>query len=251
MLYPKSNAHLLSNVELTRTSHRRKGRRQKGRFRFPSAKKIVSRLNLSIKINHSSIILKIFQVIEMQRFGIAGLGAFALLTTVPFFSQISGSVLAQPAVGIAQNVKPHEHIQLRLAAEKQVLTKDQQGKQSLKWQPLPGQAVVRPGDILRYTLTGENKSDRPLKNLILNQPIPKGMVYVLKSVDIANKEAKITYSIDGGRNFGENPTVKVTLPDGKVALQSAPATAYTNIRLQVPSIAAKTTLKATYLTQVR
>lgn len=180
----------------------------------------------------------------MKRVLIAGLGVFALFTTVPFFSQISGSA-------VAQNVKPHGHIQLRLAAEKQVLTKDRQGKQSLKWEPLQGQTVVRPGDVLRYTLSGENKSDRTLKNLTLNQPIPKGMVYVLKSADTANKEAKITYSIDGGRSFVENPTVKVTLPDGKVALQPAPATAYTNIRLQLPSIAAKTIVKATYLTQVR
>ncbi|MBW4644655.1 MAG: DUF11 domain-containing protein [Goleter apudmare HA4340-LM2] len=187
----------------------------------------------------------------MQRFGIAGLGAIALFTTVPFFSQISGSALAQPTVGIASNVKPHGHIQLRLAAEKQILTKDQQGKQTLKWEPLQGQAVVRPGDVLKYTLSGENKSDRPIKNLTLNQPIPKGMVYVLKSADMANKEAKITYSIDGGRSFVENPTLKVTLPDGKVEIKPAPATAYTNIRLQLPSIAAKTTLKATYLTQVR
>lgn len=119
------------------------------------------------------------------------------------------------------------------------------------WQALQGQAVVKPGDVLRYTLNGENKSDRSIKNLTLNQPIPKGMVYVLKSVDIANKAAKITYSIDGGRSFVENPTVKVTLPGGKVEIKPAPATAYTNIRLQLPLVAAKTTVKATYLTQVR
>ena len=96
----------------------------------------------------------------------------------------------------------------------------------------------------------ENKSDRPVKNLTLNQPIPKGMVYVLKSTNMTNN-AKITYSIDGGRSFVENPTVKVTLPNGKVETKPAPASAYTNIRLQVPSVAAKTTVKATYQTQVR
>jgi hypothetical protein len=100
-------------------------------------------------------------------------------------------------------------------------------------------------------LSGENQSDRPIKNLTLNQPIPKGMMYVLKSANMTNKDAKITYSIDGGRSFVDNPTIKVTLPSGKVETKPAPATAYTHIRLKLPSVAAKTTVQATYQTQVR
>jgi uncharacterized repeat protein (TIGR01451 family) len=187
----------------------------------------------------------------MKRLSIAGLGAIALIVTVPFVSQVPGvASLWHSTSAYAQNVKPQGQIQLRLEAEKQVVAQDQQGKQSKTWQPLKGQAVVQPGDVLRYTLIGENKSDRLVKNLILNQAIPKGMVYVLKSVNVANN-AKVIYSIDGGRSFVENPTVKVTLPDGKVETKPAPAIAYTHIRLQIPSLAAKTTVKATYQTQVR
>ncbi|MEH2239706.1 hypothetical protein [Nostoc sp.] len=187
----------------------------------------------------------------MKRVSLAGLGAFALIATVPFVGQIPGVAnVWHSESAIAQNVKTQGQIQLRLEAEKQVVAQDQQGKQSQKWEPLKGQVVVRPGDVLRYTLSGENKSDRPVNNLTLNQPIPKGMVYVLKSANVANN-AKLLYSIDGGRSFVENPTVKVTLPGGKVETKPAPATAYTNIRLQIPSLAAKTTVKATYQTQVR
>ncbi|BBD65715.1 hypothetical protein NIES4072_06080 [Nostoc commune NIES-4072] len=187
----------------------------------------------------------------MKRLSFAGLGAIALIATVPFVNQVPGvPSLWHSTTAIAQNVKPQGQLQLRLEAEKQVVAQDQQGKQSKKWEPLKGQAVVRPGDVLRYTLSGENKSDRPVKNLVLNQPIPKGMVYVLKSVSAPNN-TKATYSIDGGRSFVENPTVKVTLPDGKVETKPAPANVYTHIRLQVPLVAAKTTVKATYQTQVR
>jgi uncharacterized repeat protein (TIGR01451 family) len=195
----------------------------------------------------------------MKRFSLAGIGAFAfgvggaiaLIATVPFVSQVPGvASLWHSTSAIAQNVKPQGQLQLRLEAEKQVVAQDQQGKQSKKWEPLKGQAVVRPGDVLRYTLTSENKSDRPVKNLVLNQPIPKGMVYVLKSVSASNS-TKVIYSIDGGRSFVENPTVKVTLPDGKVETKPAPANVYTHIRLQIPLVAAKTTVKATYQTQVR
>ncbi|ACC79518.1 DUF11 domain-containing protein [Nostoc punctiforme] len=187
----------------------------------------------------------------MKRFSFASLGAFALIATVPFVSQVPGiASLWHSTSAVAQNVKTQGQIQLRLEAEKQVIAQDQQGKQSKTWQPLKGQAVVQPGDVLRYTLSGENKSDRPVKNLILNQPIPKGMVYILKSAIAAN-DTKVTYSIDGGRSFVENPTVKFTLPDGKVETKPAPANVYTHIRLQVSSVPAKKTVKATYQVQVR
>lgn len=187
----------------------------------------------------------------MKRSYFAGLGAFALIVTVPFVNQIPGMTnLGISGSAIAQNVKNQGQLQLRLEAEKQVVVKDQQGKTSKTWQALKGQTVVQPGDMLRYTLIGENKSDRPLKNLNLNQPIPKGMVYVLNSANSLNN-AKITYSIDGGRNFAENPIIKVTLAGGKVETQPAPATAYTHLRFNIPAVAAKTTVKATYQTQVR
>ncbi|NDJ24651.1 DUF11 domain-containing protein [Nostoc sp. B(2019)] len=187
----------------------------------------------------------------MNRVSIASIGAFALITTVPFVSQIPGVAnIWHSGSAVAQNIKTQGQIQLRLEAEKQVVAKDQQGKQSQKWEPLKGQVMVRPGDILRYTLIGENKSDRQLKNLTLNQPIPQGMQYVLKSANITNN-AQITYSIDGGRSFVENPTIKVTLPKGKVETKPAPASIYTHIRLQISSVAAKAIVKATYQTQVR
>lgn len=187
----------------------------------------------------------------MKRLSFGSLGAIALIATVPFISQVPGVAnIWHSTSAVAQNVKTQGQIQLRLEAEKQVVAQDQQGKQSKRWEPLKGQGVVQPGDVLRYTLSGENKSDRPVKNLTLNQPIPKGMVYVLKSTNVSNN-VKVTYSIDGGRSFVENPTLKVTLSDGKVETKPAPAIAYTNIRLQIPSVAAKTTVKATYQTQVR
>ena len=189
---------------------------------------------------------------KMKDLLIAGLGSSLMLTTVSFTTHLPGVVSWWSThSAVAQSPQKQTALQLRLEAEKQVLTKDQQGKQQVTWQALKGQAQVKPGDVLRYTLNGENTSDRPIKNLTLNQPIPKGMVYVLKSANISNKDAKITYSIDSGRTFVENPTIKVTLPDGKVATQPAPATAYTHIRLQLSSVAAKTTVKATYQTQIR
>ncbi|HLO87461.1 MAG TPA: hypothetical protein VK203_20995 [Nostocaceae cyanobacterium] len=187
----------------------------------------------------------------MKRIFIAGIGTSLLLTTVSFTTHLPGlASWWQSNSAVAQSPQKESALQLRLEAEKQVLTKDQQGKQQVNWQALKGQAVVKPGDVLRYTLSGENKSDRQLKNITVNQPIPKGTVYILKSVN-ANPTTKVTYSIDGGRNFVENPTVQVKLANGQVTTQPAPASAYTHLRFQVPAIAAKTTVKVSYQTQVR
>jgi len=188
----------------------------------------------------------------MKSVFIAGIGTVISIALVPFISQVSGITpgwLNNSA--IAQSANKQSPLQLYLSGEKQLLTKDEQGKPKIAWEPLRGQVV--PGDVLRYTLAAENQSDRQLRNVVLNQPIPQGTVYVMKSINVINvsKPVKITYSIDHGRTFVENPTIPVTQPDGKVVTKPAPAISYTNIRLQVPVIPAKATVKATYETKVR
>jgi hypothetical protein len=84
----------------------------------------------------------------------------------------------------------------------------------------------------------------------LNPLIPKQMVYVLNSIKVSNQDAKVTYSIDNQRTFVEKPTVKVTR-NGKIVTEPAPATAYTHIRVLIPSIQSKETFTAVYETQVR
>ncbi len=186
----------------------------------------------------------------MKRFSIASLSAFALIATVPFFNQVPGIAnIWESTSAVAQSNNKQPQLELRLEAKKQVIAQDQQGKQIKTWESLQGQATVKPGDVLQYTLIGKNKSDKPIKNLTLNQPIPQAMVYVLKSVKTDNN-AKITYSIDNQRTFVENPTIKVTR-NGKEETEPAPANAYTHIRLQISSVPGKATVKATYETQVR
>jgi uncharacterized repeat protein (TIGR01451 family) len=190
----------------------------------------------------------------MKRVSMAGLGAVALLASV----SLTGVIPGVPSIGemgkaIAQSIQKQPQMQLRLDAAKQVVAQDSKGEKKVSWQPLEGEVIVRPGDLLRYTIKGENKSPRPLKNLTINQPIPQGMVYQLKSADVKSETtAKISYSVDGGKNFVENPTVQVKLASGKVETQAAPAKAYTHIRWTFGnSIPANTAVQGTYELQVR
>lgn len=180
------------------------------------------------------------------------LGAIAL-SAIPVVGVIPSGFKQNNNSALAQNIQRQTQFQLHLNVEKKVVQKDEQGKEKISWLGLQNQAVVIPQDVLRYTISGQNLSDRPVKNLNINQPIPKNMIYILNSATVnTTKIAKITYSIDGGHNFVEKPTVQVTLPNGKVETRSAPAKAYTHLRWNFSTaVAAKTTVQGSYQVQVR
>lgn len=187
----------------------------------------------------------------MKRQFALGLGIAVVTLTIPFASKLPAvSGLFNSDVAIAKSMQ-HPRVQLALIGEKQMISKDAQGKETVSWQG--GQLSAQPGDVLRYRLTGQNEGDRPVKNLTLNQPIPKGTIFVLKSAQApANQSAQITYSIDGGRSFVAAPTVQVTLANGKVETRPAPAEAYTHIRWNLPdTLAAKAPVTAEYQVKVR
>lgn len=157
-----------------------------------------------------------------------GLGVLAVAVAVPFASstpvlanlQKAGEALVQ------QILQPK--VKLVLSAEKQIITMNAEGEQEITWEALEGNVTVRPGDVLRYTLLSENAGDKPASELKISQPIPNQTAYVLDSAR-ANG-AKLTYSIDGGQTYSEQPMVEVTQPDGTVAMEPAPAEAYTHVQ---------------------
>jgi uncharacterized repeat protein (TIGR01451 family) len=180
----------------------------------------------------------------MKRLSI-GLSALALAVLVPLATNTPVLAnLQQAGASIVKNVLQPK-VQLALGAEKQIKTTDAEGKQQITWQALKGEVTVHPGDVLRYTLTSENAGDKPAANLVLTQPIPAQTIYQLKSAR-AN-DAKLTFSIDGGKAFSAQPTIKVKLADGKEELQPAPASTYTHVRWDYSeSLAPMAAVRATY-----
>lgn len=187
----------------------------------------------------------------MKRFSIASLGAIAVMATTPFVGEmpVLGNLL-DAGVAIAQNIQRQPQVQLNLGAQKKVV-QNQQGKQQVAWQTLQGSVVVHPGDVIRYIVSGKNNTNRSVKNLVVTQPIPKQTAYVLNSATAKNG-AKVTYSINNGKSFVENPTVRVKLSNGKVVTQPAPAELYTHVRWKfAEAIAPATAVNGTYQVRVR
>lgn len=189
-----------------------------------------------------------------KQFYFAGLGAIAAFSVIsinnlPLLFQASAT-----GITLAENVINKPKVVLQLTAEKQLVQKDIQGKEQVTWQTITAsKAVVQPGDIVRYTVTGENKGTRSAKNLAVTQPIPKGTIFVLNSATaFNNKDSAVTYSIDNGKTFVAKPTVKVTLPNNQIEERPAPAEAYTHIRWNFGnSLEPNTAVKAGYQVKVR
>jgi uncharacterized repeat protein (TIGR01451 family) len=179
-----------------------------------------------------------------------GLSLFAAAAIVPVVSNTPVLAnLQQAGTAIVKNILQPK-VQLEMSAAKKVVVTNAEGKAEVKWQALKGQVTVQPGDVLRYTVASKNAGDKAAKNLVVTQPIPARTTYVLKS---ANPDgAKLTFSIDGGKNFVEKPMVKVKLEDGKEAMRPAPAAAYTHARWSYgDSIAPLASVKAAYEVAVK
>ena len=188
----------------------------------------------------------------MKRVSITSLGAVALIAGAAFSSQIP--VVAnvfQSGAAIAQNAQKGQ-VELQLEADKKTV-QTVNGERKVAWQPLKGNVTVQPGEILRYSVTGANNGNKAVKNLTINQPVPKGMILVLNSATVnASSGAKITYSIDGGKSYVKNPTVQVKLANGQTETRPAPDSAYTHVRWNFgESVAAKAAVKGTYQVKVR
>ncbi len=93
-------------------------------------------------------------------------------------------------------------------------------------------AASLPGDVIEYRLTFTNYQDGPVSDVVLNDPIPEGLVFVPGSVTGSRADLLIEYSIDGGTNWSERPEVDVDVA-GQSERRPAPAEAYTHVRWTV------------------
>lgn len=176
-----------------------------------------------------------------------GIGIAVILPALNNLPAVANTPTAN-LIAQAANEKPE--IVLNLAVARKTTTATLEGKEKVEWQELNDKAPVAPGDVLRYTILGENTGGSPANNLEVTQPIPTRMSYQLNSAKSQNN-ADITYSIDGGETFVAKPTIKITLEDGTVEERPAPAEAYTHIRWNFPTVTPETGATAMYKVKVQ
>jgi uncharacterized repeat protein (TIGR01451 family) len=97
-----------------------------------------------------------------------------------------------------------------------------------------GRSAVRPNDVLRYTLTFSNPTERPVANVELRNPIPEGVVFVPGSAKASRPDARLEFSADNGKSWAAQPMESVTVA-GQPVTRAIPVNRYTHIRWVVKS----------------
>jgi uncharacterized repeat protein (TIGR01451 family) len=110
--------------------------------------------------------------------------------------------------------------------------------------------AVRPGDVLRYTLTFTNETNRPLSQVHVSNPLPAGLVLVGETARINRSDAEAEFSADGGKTFSTKP-METVMVNGTSVTREVPAARYTNVRWIIRgSVAPKGVVTAHYNARV-
>ena len=103
------------------------------------------------------------------------------------------------------------------------ITTIKDGKKEIK--RMPAKKVAPDGEVI-YTTTFKNTIDKPISNIMVNNPVPANMLYTADSATGAN--TVITYSVDGGKTYDAPEKLTVAGKDGKQ--RPAQAADFTHIR---------------------
>ena len=110
--------------------------------------------------------------------------------------------------------------------------------------------VLKPGELLTWTVEAANTGGAPAHEYQAVAHIPRGTEYVGGSAIAVGAEA--VYSIDGGKSFSPQPTVEQKEADGSTKRVPAPTSMFTDIRYEwADPLAAGGKVSASYQVRVK
>ena len=111
-------------------------------------------------------------------------------------------------------------------------------------------SVAAPGDVIEYQLVFANTKTFALKNVVFQDPIPGGLVYVPETAKSTRDDVVVEYSVDKGATWSVKPMVEVVEAGKKVSKPATPEQ-YTNVRWRVTGLVAPgATVEARFQTRV-
>jgi len=139
---------------------------------------------------------------------------------------VLGTVLC---AGIAFAQGPAPDLEVTVSVEREVTRIGPDGREVVTREQVD---LVRPGDVLVYTVRAENRGGGPAVGARVKDPIPSGTVLIVDSVE--TEEGIPSASLDGGETWQAFPAM-VTRRDeaGRDRKVPAPPDAYTDLRWQL------------------
>lgn len=106
------------------------------------------------------------------------------------------------------------------------------------------------GDVLRYKLTFTNIAGRPVREVALQNPMASGLEFVGGSAKVSRADARVEYTIDGGKAWSAHP-METVLIDGKRVERAVAPERYSGVRWIVSGfVAAGATVSAEFEARV-
>jgi uncharacterized repeat protein (TIGR01451 family) len=110
--------------------------------------------------------------------------------------------------------------------------------------------VSRPGDVIEYRLSFTNTATGLIRDVVFDDPIPPGLVFVVGSAGAEREGVVVEFSIDGGSTYHSSPEIEVE-EGGRTVRRPAPPERYTHVRWTVQgSVAAGEEVRALFRARV-
>lgn len=97
--------------------------------------------------------------------------------------------------------------------------------------PVEKANLVKQDEILDWTITSENSGRAAAIDYKAVGRIPAGTSFVAGSAKVEG-QAKVVFSLDGGKSFSTTPTFPEKQADGSIKQVPAPVSMYTNVRYE-------------------
>jgi len=91
--------------------------------------------------------------------------------------------------------------------------------------------AVNAGEILDWNIRSVNKGNAAAENYRVVGRIPEGTSFVADSAK-SSQPSRVTYSIDGGKEFSLKPMMDMKQADGSVKKVPAPVSMYTHLKYE-------------------
>ena len=183
------------------------------------------------------------------------LGIAAALVAFPIDTIISRQVGHRD--GTIAQAQQQQALDLNLVGHKREVRTNRAGLPEVTWIALEGTLLqpaprLVPGDVVRYTISGNNRTEQPISGLVLNDDIPSNMTIVLGSARVESGQASISYSADGGKTYSPSPMIRETRSDGTLVSRPARPEEYTHVRWSFTTpVAAKSNVQGSYQVRLR
>ena len=112
-------------------------------------------------------------------------------------------------------------------------------------------AEARPTDVLRYRITFTNRTEAPVRDIVLSDDIPQALQLVGGSARSSGEDVQVEYSADNGLTWSVEPMEDVMV-DGRRVRRPIPPERFTNVRWTIRgSVQPRATVTAEYDTRFR